>query len=181
MLQSILTMGALILGAGAIEQTYGSGRYERLSGIIRRDLWLTIAYALALMSLVGLPPSAGFFGKVGLVQAAAQVGGAWQIVFVTLICVGALGSLVAMQKLWVGVFWGPDMEDYLPDSPETGRGPKQPLTDDVRVTPRLLAPMAVLVLANLTIFVLAGPVLEITHRAATGLIDLAPYVEAVMG
>ena len=181
MLQSILTMGALILGAGAIEQTYGSGRYERLSGIIRRDLWLTITYALALMSLVGLPPSAGFFGKVWLVQAAAQAGGVWQIVFVTLICVGALGSLVAMQKLWVGVFWGPDMEDYLPDSPETGRGPKQLLTDDVRVTPRLLAPMAVLVAAQLTIFVLAGPVLEITHRAATGLIDLAPYVEAVMG
>ncbi|WP_345741963.1 proton-conducting transporter membrane subunit [Serinicoccus marinus] len=178
---SIVTMGALILGAGAIEQVYGSGRYERLSGIIRRDRMLTIGYALALMSIVGLPPSAGFFAKVVLVQASAQAGGAWQAVFVTLICIGALGSLVAMQRLWVGVFWGPDMEDYLPDSPETGRGPKTKLTDDVRVTPRLMAPMAVLVVTQLAMFVLAGPLMEITTRAATGLVDLAPYVEAVLG
>ncbi|WP_337590224.1 monovalent cation/H+ antiporter subunit D family protein [Serinicoccus sediminis] len=181
MIHHIITMGALILGAGAIEQTYGSGRYERLSGIIRRDRLLTIGYALALMSLIGLPPSSGFFGKVGLVQASAQAGGAWQAVFITLIFVGALGSLVAMQRLWVGVFWGPDMEDYLPDSPETGRGAKVKLTDDIRVTPRLLAPMAVLVLTQLTMFVLAGPLMQVTTRAAEGLVELAPYVQAVTG
>ncbi|WP_238705727.1 monovalent cation/H+ antiporter subunit D family protein [Serinicoccus chungangensis] len=181
MIHHIITMGALILGAGAIEQTYGSGRYERLSGIIRRDRLLTIGYALALMSLVGLPPSSGFFGKVGLVQASAQAGGAWQAVFITLIVVGALGSLVAMQRLWVGVFWGPDMEDYLPDSPETGRGATVTLTDDVRVTPRLLAPMAVLVLTQLAMFVLAGPIMQVTTRAAQGLVDLQPYVQAVTG
>nr|WP_298888836.1 monovalent cation/H+ antiporter subunit D family protein [uncultured Serinicoccus sp.] len=181
MIHHIITMGALILGAGAIEQTYGSGRYERLSGIIRRDRLLTIGYALALMSLIGLPPSSGFFGKVGLVQASAQAGGAWQAVFVTLIFVGALGSLVAMQRLWVGVFWGPDMEDYLPDSPETGRGATVALTDDVRVTPRLLAPMAVLVITQLAMFVFAGPIMQVTTRAAQGLVDLQPYVQAVTG
>ncbi|WP_366942547.1 monovalent cation/H+ antiporter subunit D family protein [uncultured Serinicoccus sp.] len=181
MIHHIITMGALILGAGAIEQTYGSGRYERLSGIIRRDRLLTIGYALALMSLIGLPPSSGFFGKVGLVQASAQAGGAWQAVFITLIFVGALGSLVAMQRLWVGVFWGPDMEDYLPDSPETGRGSTVALTDDVRVTPRLLAPMAVLVLTQLAMFVFAGPIMQVTTRAAQGLVDLQPYVQAVTG
>ncbi|KUG51846.1 cation:proton antiporter [Serinicoccus chungangensis] len=181
MIHHIITMGALILGAGAIEQTYGSGRYERLSGIIRRDRLLTISYALALMSLIGLPPSSGFFGKVGLVQASAQAGGPWQAVFITLIFVGALGSLVAMQRLWVGVFWGPDMEDYLPDSPETGRGTKVALTDDVRVTPRLLAPMAVLVITQLAMFVLAGPIMQVTTRAAQGLVDLQPYVQAVTG
>ncbi|WP_363321979.1 monovalent cation/H+ antiporter subunit D family protein [uncultured Serinicoccus sp.] len=181
MIHHIITMGALILGAGAIEQTYGSGRYERLSGIIRRDRLLTIGYALALMSLIGLPPSSGFFGKVGLVQASAQAGGAWQAVFITLIFVGALGSLVAMQRLWVGVFWGPDMEDYLPDSPETGRGTTVALTDDVRVTPRLLAPMAVLVLTQLAMFVFAGPIMQVTTRAAQGLVDLQPYVQAVTG
>ncbi|WP_337459782.1 monovalent cation/H+ antiporter subunit D family protein [Serinicoccus profundi] len=181
MIHHIITMGALILGAGAIEQTYGSGRYERLSGIIRRDKLLTIGYALALLSLVGLPPSSGFFGKVGLVQASAQVGGAWQAVFITLIFVGALGSLVAMQRLWVGVFWGPDMEDYLPDSPETGRSAKVRLTDDIRVTPRLMTPMLVLVLTQLAMFVLAGPIMEVTTRAAAGLVDLEPYVRAVTG
>lgn len=181
MVHHIITMAALILGAGAIEQTYGSGRYERLSGIIRRDRMLAIMYALALMSLVGLPPSSGFFGKVGLVQAAAQAGGAYQIVFITVIFVAALGSLVAMQRLWAGVFWGPDMDDYLPDSPETGRGAKTKLTDDVRVTTRLFAPAAVLVVAQLAMFVLAGPLLEITSRAAAGLVDVAPYVEAVLG
>ncbi|MGO0577142.1 monovalent cation/H+ antiporter subunit D family protein [Ornithinimicrobium panacihumi] len=181
LLHHVVTMGALLLGAGAIEQTYGSGRYERLSGLVRRDVLLTICYALALMSLVGLPPSSGFIGKLSLVQAAAGAGGSAQVVLITLICVAALGALVSMQRLWVGVFWGPDMTTYRPDSPETGRADRQELPADVRVRPLLFAPAAGLVVLQLAMFVLAGPLMGLTSRAAQGLMDLAPYVQAVLG
>lgn len=181
MAHHIITMGALVLLAGAIEQTYGSGRYSRLSGLIKRDRTVAILFALGLFSLVGLPPSAGFFGKVGLIQAAAHAGGAEQIVFVTVVFVGALASVVAMQRLWAGVFWGPDMDHYRPDSPETGREQTTELPDDVRIPWKLWAPGAVLVVAQLAMFVFAGPLTELSQRAAAGLTNLSPYVQAVLG
>ena len=93
----------------------------------------------------------------------------------------ALGALVSMQRLWVGVFWGPDMTTYRPDSPETGRADRQELPADVRVRPLLFAPAAGLVVLQLAMFVLAGPLMGLTSRAAQGLMDLAPYVQAVLG
>lgn len=181
MFHHIITMGALILMAGAIEQTYGSGRYERLSGLMHRDGWLAIWYAFALLSLVGLPPSAGFFGKLGLIIASAGAGGWEGWLMLTLVLVGAVASLIAMQRLWAGVFWGPPMETYRPDSPETGRGRSTALPDTVRVTRSLLTPGAVLVGVQLAMFLGAGVIMPFVRRAAQGLIDTAPYVQAVLG
>ncbi|MBW8172173.1 monovalent cation/H+ antiporter subunit D family protein [Ornithinimicrobium sp. Arc0846-15] len=181
MVHHIITMGSLILTSGAIEQTYGSGRYERLAGLARRDPWVSAVYALSLFSLVGFPPSAGFFAKIGLVQASASAG-AWQAwTFITVIIVAAIGSLIASQKLWSGVFWGPQMENYRPDSPRAGRGRRVPLPKDVKVSARLAAPGATLMLAQLAIFIFAGAVLPVMLRAATALTDVQPYVEAVLG
>jgi multicomponent Na+:H+ antiporter subunit D len=180
MVHHIVTMGSLVLTAGAIEQTYGTGRFDRLAGLARRDRWVAAVAALGLLSLVGLPPSSGFFGKVGLVQAAAQTGGWQQWTFVTLIIVAALGTLVAMQRWWTGVFWGPDMDRYRPDSPETGRAAVAVLPDTVRVLARHVVPGTVLLGASLALFVGAGLVLPVLLRAAEGLTDLGPYVEAVL-
>lgn len=181
LLHHIITMGSLLLMAGAIEQTYGSGRYERLSGMMLRDRWVALAYAFGLLSLVGLPPSAGFFAKVGLIQAAAAAQ-TWQgWLMLTLVLVTAVASLIAMQRLWAGVFWGPPMDTYRPDSPETGRSRSTALTDDVRVSWGLLAPGAALVLVQLAMFVGAGLLLPLARRAAEGLLDTAPYVQAVLG
>lgn len=181
MLHHVVTMGALLLLAGAIEHVYGSGRYERLSGLLHRDRAVALLTALGLLSLVGIPLSSGFFGKVALVRAAAG-SASWQgwLLLATILVVSVL-SLVAMQRLWAGVFWGPPMESYRPDSPDTGRGAVEPLPDDVVVPARLWAPGAVLVAAQLAMFLGAGPLLALAGRAAQGLVDTAPYVEAVLG
>ena len=156
MVHHIVTMSALLLTSGAIEQTYGSGRYERLAGIARRDPWIAVVYAFALLSLVGLPPSAGFFAKIGLLQASAGAGGWEQWFFITIICVAAVATLFAMQRLWSGVFWGPSMENYRPESPNGGRAKRLPLPRDLKVRWNLAAPGAFLVVVQLVFFVLAG-------------------------
>jgi multicomponent Na+:H+ antiporter subunit D len=180
MIHHIITMGALILTSGAIEQTYGSGRYERLAGLARRDPWVAAVYAFALLSLIGLPPSSGFFGKVGLMQASASAG-AWQAwTFITIVSVAALGSLIAMQKLWSGVFWGPQMENYRPDSPRTGRGRRVPLPKTVHIGWRLAAPGAFLAVVQLAMFFFAGAIIPIALDASANLTELQPYVEAVL-
>lgn len=180
MIHHIVTMGALILTSGAIEQTYGSGRYERLAGLARRDPWVAAVYAFALLSLIGLPPSSGFFGKVGLMQASASAG-TWQAwTFITVISVAALGSLIAMQKLWSGVFWGPQMENYRPDSPLTGRGRRVPLPKTVHIGWRIAAPGAFLAVVQLAMFFFAGSIIPIALDASANLTELQPYVEAVL-
>ena len=181
MLHHIVTMGALLLLAGAIEQVYGSGRYSRLSGLMHRDQATAILFVFALFSLVGLPPSAGFFGKVGLIQAtaAAQTWEGW--LMLTLVLVGAVASLIAMQRMWAGVFWGPPMETYRPDRDGPGRARSVPLTPDVRVTRALLAPGAALVVLQLAMFVFAGPLMALSRRAADGLLDPSAYIQAVLG
>ncbi|MBA2696904.1 MAG: monovalent cation/H+ antiporter subunit D family protein [Actinobacteria bacterium] len=180
MVHHIVTMGGLLLTSGAIEQTYGSGRYERLAGLAKRDPWVAAVYAFALLSLVGLPPSSGFFGKVSLLQASADAGGWQQWTFIAVITVAAFGSLIAAQKLWSGVFWGPQMENYRPASPRSGRGRRVPLPRTTHVKARLAAPGAFLCVTQLAIFLGAGAILPITFRAAQGLTNLAPYVEAVL-
>ena len=63
----VVTMAALLLAAGAIEHVYGTGRYDRLQGLMRREPALTVLVVLGLFSLIGFPPMSGLFGKVALV------------------------------------------------------------------------------------------------------------------
>ena len=181
MVHHIVTMGGLLLLAGAIEQVYGSGRYERLSGLIHRDRAVAILTAFGLLSLVGIPASSGFFGKVALIGASAG-SARWEgWLLLATILLAAMVSLVAMQRLWAGVFWGQPMEDYRPDSPETGRAGLTRLTDDVVVPLRLWAPGATLIGTQLAMFFGAGALMPLVTRAAQGRTDTAPYVEAVLG
>ncbi|MGB3184385.1 MAG: monovalent cation/H+ antiporter subunit D family protein [Ornithinimicrobium sp.] len=181
MIHHIVTMAALLLISGAIEQTYGSGRYERLAGLAKRDPWIAVVYAFALLSLVGLPPSTGFFAKIGLLQASANAGGWEQWVYITVICVAAVATLMAMQRLWSGVFWGPTMENYRPQSPRGGRAKRVPLPAEVTVGAKIAAPGAFLVVTQLIFFFGAGLLVPLAQRAADNLIFLEPYVQAVLG
>jgi NADH-quinone oxidoreductase subunit N len=61
-----------------------------LSGLSRRAPFLAIAMMLALLSLAGIPPTAGFFGKFFLFRAAIDVGLWW------LALIGILNAFIAL-------------------------------------------------------------------------------------
>src|SRR5262249_2622126 len=76
------------LGAfAAIAALQKRARPGRFCGLVRREPVLTFLMLLFLLSLVGIPPTAGFFGKVLIIQAAVQAGG-W---------VGALAVLLVVN------------------------------------------------------------------------------------
>lgn len=64
---------------GAFAVLAATGRCGRLDnrGLLRQAPWLAFALLVALLSLVGLPPLAGFLGKFQLFAAAWQAGFAW--------------------------------------------------------------------------------------------------------
>jgi multicomponent Na+:H+ antiporter subunit D len=170
----ILVMGALLLGSAAIERTYRTHHFVRLSGLMRREPVLATIMALAMLSLVGFPPSSGFFAKVGIVRAAADLDGTERVVVLVVVVLASLGTLLAMLRLWRGVFWGPPLED-LP----SGDRARHEIPLDARVPTRLLVPAGVLLVASLLVFLVPGPVWDATVRAADGLLDTGAYAAEV--
>lgn len=181
----VITMSALLLTTGAIEHTYGSGRLDQLSGLARRDPWVVGVLALGLFSLVGLPPTSGLWGKVGLLRASAEQATSGDAVLgwaaILAVIVASVGSLLGLQRVWRGMAWGEDMATYRPDDPRTGRGEPIPLPDEVRVPWRLALPGAGMLVLSLGMFVGIGAVLPMIDTAAIDLLDVDAYVEAVIG
>jgi multicomponent Na+:H+ antiporter subunit D len=179
MLHHIVVMGGLLLLSGAIEVTYGTGRFTRLTGLMRRERLLAAAFALGLLSLVGFPPSSGFLAKVGVVRAILDAGPVTATALVAAVIVASLGTLVAMQRLWSEVFWGLPMEEMPAAEIEEHDGVRA-CPPGTRVTSSLLAPGLTLVVASLVGFVAAGPIWDLCVQAAESLQDADTYVAEVL-
>ena len=67
---------AAFLAAGTVIYSFGHDRIKELHGIVRRMPVSMFAFALAGVSLIGLPPSGGFIAK-WLYLNAALTGGQW--------------------------------------------------------------------------------------------------------
>jgi NADH-quinone oxidoreductase subunit N len=82
---NVLAFGALVF-AGSREREVVS--YEDLAGLGRRNPMLALPFVLGVLSLMGFPPTAGFFAKYYVFTAAVQAGGG----LVWLAVLGALTS-----------------------------------------------------------------------------------------
>jgi formate hydrogenlyase subunit 3/multisubunit Na+/H+ antiporter MnhD subunit len=75
---------AMFMSAGLIAEALGHDRIAGLRGIARALPLVVFAFALAGMSLMGLPPSGGFVAKLMLLTAAVMQGQWWWAVVVLL-------------------------------------------------------------------------------------------------
>ncbi|MEJ6018761.1 monovalent cation/H+ antiporter subunit D family protein [Corynebacterium sp. H113] len=162
----MITVGSLIMAAGAIEETYGTGTLARLSGIARRDPLVAWVAAAMAFSIVGFPPFSGVWGKVGVVFAAASAGDARSIVVIAVIIVASIGALLSMIRFWRAVFWG---------------RPMQGIDENLKVRPALTMPSLSLALVSVAMFLGAGVVASATGAAAESLTDIEGYTQAAVG
>ena len=164
----MLTVGSLILASGAIEETYGTGLLSKLSGLARRDPLIAWIFAAGAFSVVGFPPFSGMWGKVLIVIEIARTGGVWAWIVIAVIIIASFAAFLSMLRVWREVFWGKDL-------------PKQKVPKELIIRKKLMAPSAALIMGSLTMFVLAGPFMDITLHAAQDLLDTQAYTEAVLG
>jgi NADH-quinone oxidoreductase subunit N len=76
--------------------------YEDLSGVGRRHPGAALAFSLFLVSLAGIPPTAGFFGKLYIFQAAMNSGLYWvAIIGMVNSVIGAYYYLRVMVHLYM--------------------------------------------------------------------------------
>jgi NADH-quinone oxidoreductase subunit N len=72
----LMNLGAFLVVA-QLERALGTDTLQAVRGLGRRSPWPAAALALCLLSLAGIPPLAGFAGKVFLLSAALDGGMAW--------------------------------------------------------------------------------------------------------
>lgn len=97
-LTSVGVFSAVIAYARSVH----SDAIRDLAGMSRYSPRLAIALAVALLSLAGLPPVAGFFGKLLVLQAAVSGGYTWlAVVGAVNIVLGALGYLRVVRIIFV--------------------------------------------------------------------------------
>lgn len=180
LVHSIITTGGLLLAGGAMEHTYGSQRLDRLSGLMTREPWLAALVALGMLSLVGLPPTSGLWGKLGLVLGAAEAPGWEAWVLIGSVMLASVLSLLALQRVWTSIFWGPPMERYRQDHATTKVTEPVELTDDVRIPRRMLLPSTAMIGVSVAIFLGVSLIDPTFERAGAGLVDVSAYVEAVL-
>jgi multicomponent Na+:H+ antiporter subunit D len=129
--------GSLYVATGALERSFDARTVAGLAGRGRDAPLTALAVAVAVASLVGLPPSLGFAGKWFLVTAAVDAG-AWVVAAVVL--VSTLFTLVyagrVVERLYLGTRDDGAREDTTAaarDEPGTGTGPAA-VTDGGRPT-----------------------------------------------
>lgn len=87
--------------ASAIASKTGKERIDDLKGLYQSNPFLSWVLALALFSLAGIPPTAGFFGKLFLITAGASKG---TYVFITIAALNMIISLFYYLKVVRAVF-----------------------------------------------------------------------------
>ena len=87
--------------AGAISQHCGKERIEEYRGLYQTNPFISWVLALALFSLAGIPPTAGFFGKLFLITAGASRG---NYLFITVAALNMIISLYYYLRVIRSVF-----------------------------------------------------------------------------
>lgn len=131
---AISTLGAFgcLIWAGSYQAEATS--YADLAGIAKQRPALALAFSLFMLSLAGIPPTAGFFGKLGIFQAAIQANLTWLVVFALINSViGAYYYLKVIVMMYMR-------------EPEAGALEARPLTSPLLSTAVVVAAVLVLVL-----------------------------------
>ena len=109
-LSNALAFAVVILFANVT----GSEKIRDMAGMSRRSPWLALAMTVALLSLAGIPPAAGFVGKFLIFRAAVDASLIWlAIVGVLNVIVALYYYLVVVKVMYMDM---PDSEEPVPVS-----------------------------------------------------------------
>ena len=165
MLHTTLITGALFLIADLISKQRGKAEDRFVSSRkMAHEKTLGIAFFIAALTVVGMPPLSGFLGKVLILQAAegmTEMAWVWSVILLS-----GLASLVAISRAGTSIFWR-----HSKDSANTSSDPIHPM--------KIIA-VVLLLSASPLLVILGGPVTDYTHQAAVQLHDTTQSVDALL-
>ena len=167
-LHHAFTKGMLFLSTAVVRDSTGTTRLSQIGGMRERSSAFAGVFFLGSLSLIGVPPLTGFFGKLLVIETAVdeisrlpRVG----VAVVFFLLVGAFLTVVYSTRAFMGVFRGTAVK---------GSEPEAPKASQVAV----LCTLAVLVVV---VGVGFEPVYGFADMAAGATTDTEAYVEAVLG
>ncbi len=98
-----LGKAGLFLCAGVIEQNCGTKDINKLGGLAKTMPFTAAAFLICAFSIMGVPPTGGFFSKY-MVLAGAFTGGHYLVAWVFLVC--AVFTVLYLLRVFCAVFLG---------------------------------------------------------------------------
>lgn len=161
LMTSVAVIFTLFALSGVAERI--AGPWYRVSGHLGAYPWLGAGFFIAALTLVGTPPSSGFLGKYGLVQALFATGGVVAVSVVVAAVVASFVLLYGAMQIWETFFWGDADAVHKVSTPRT-----------------MSAVSAVAVTAVIALAAFGGPLYRTSERVAGQLGDHTAYREAVL-
>ena len=138
----------LFLCAGSIYVSTHKTEVSQTSGLARQMPWTMAAFAIATLSLIGIPPASGFVSKWYLAVGSLERGSIWPV-----------GVLLA-SSLLNAAYLGPIVyKAYFEDAPDAG-------THQVREVPWMVLPLTVTAIVSLLLGLFPDPVLILASTLA---------------
>lgn len=133
----------LFLCAGSIYVSTHKTEISQMSGLARQMPWTMAAFALASLSLVGIPPTSGFVSKWYLALGSIERGNAWML------------GVLLVSSLLNAAYLGPIVyRAYFEEAPDAGH-------NKVVEVPWMVIPLVLTALASLLLGVYPDPVLKL--------------------
>ncbi len=160
---NMLSKTNTFLAGGLVYQRSGSYDLKYLGGLYKAKPFLALLFFLPALSLAGIPPLPGFFGKFFLIKGGFEA----QQYFITGVAIlTGLFTLFSMVKIWNEAYWKKEPAEA-----------KQPGA----VNPSTTIATALLAVAVILLGVFAGPVVEVCLQAGEQIVNPEMYINAVLG
>ncbi len=159
---NMLSKTNTFLAGGLVYQRSGSYHLKCLGGLYNSKPLLAFLFFIPAMSLAGIPPLPGFFGKFFLIRGGFEAGD--YLITSIAILVGLI-TLFSMIKIWNEAYWKKAPEGI----------PHQKVPASAIIATTIMA-TAVVVLGFF-----AGPVMEVLLAAGEQIVHPEAYIKAVLG
>lgn len=171
MVHSTFAAAVLFLIVDMVQSRRGTCGLGVLPPIAQTGLIASLFFAGAI-AMAGMPPLSGFLGKLLVLDAVRDHGGAVWVWAAILI--GSLIAIVGLARAGSQLFWKPHAEGITDPDGTVAAMPPQPVGLPVASVLALLGLIVVMTLG-------AGPVTVYMQDTAGQLYDTADYINAVMG
>jgi multicomponent Na+:H+ antiporter subunit D len=171
-IHNIFAKTNLFLVAGVVRFMRGTYDLKQLGGMLESFPLLAGLFLISALSLAGIPPLSGFFGKLALVRAGIE---AESYVIVAVALAVSLLTLYSMTKIWNEAFW------KQAPVPMMGPVPAGATGETRRGLSTMLIPIVGLASLTVAFGLFAGPIFDVMLSAAEQLADPGVYREAVLG
>ncbi|WP_280768541.1 Na+/H+ antiporter subunit D [Salipaludibacillus daqingensis] len=163
LVHNIIVKSALFLFAGVTEKITGTSHLKQMSGVLKTHPYVGWLFFITAISLAGIPPLTGFFGKFALIVAGFEAGH-YFVIAVSLVT-GVL-TLFSMWKIFMTSFWG-EVKFADPEGENKKVG-------------KLLIPILPLVALTIILGLAAEPFMQFSLELADQLMDPSQYINSVL-